>query len=57
MTVLSSQGAAAIMGAALPSCPLVGCGVAAPDEVDEPPTLAGRRLMGPIRGGLSDSLY
>ena len=28
------------------SRPLVKCGVAAPDEMVEPPTLAGRKLMG-----------
>ena len=39
-------GAAAIMGAVMPSRPLVECGVAAPDELVEPPTLAGRRLVG-----------
>ena len=47
--VLSSQGTAATMGAVLPSCPLVGCGVADSDEVVEPPTLAGRRLVGSSR--------
>ena len=39
-------GAATIIGAVMPSRPLVECGVAAPDEMEEPPTLAGRRLVG-----------
>ena len=30
----------------MPSRPLVECGVAAPDQMVEPPTLAGRRLVG-----------
>ena len=34
------------------SCPLVGCGVAAHHEVVEPPTLAGRRLIGAYSGSL-----
>ena len=43
---VSRGGSAAIVGAVVPSRPLVECGVANSDEMVEPPTLGDWRLVG-----------